>query len=189
MSNQPDSSSASSAREKVAKYLRLGGWVCFWSQLALAVISALILLFALFSLPNSQTNAGSGGGLLFAGLGLAALGFSVYLAFRYPQLARKLRSPTPSLRPTKADTTQQVRMALISNMTGMLLTLVGAESINGILLAKSLSQPSALIQATGSLREFIQPLDIFLVLGNTHTIFAHFVGIAAALLLLNEIHK
>lgn len=189
MSNQPDSSSASSAREKVAKYMRLGGWACFWSQIVLAVISALILLFGLFSLPNSKANAGSGGGLLFAGLGLAALGFSIYLAFRYPQLAKKLQSPTPSLRPTKADTTKQVKMALISNMTGMLLTLLGAEALNGILLAKSLSQPQSLIQTTGNLRDFIQPLDIFLVLGNTHTIVAHFVGIAAALLLLNQIHK
>lgn len=189
MSNQPEATSATSSRERVAKFMRLGGWACFWSQLVLAVISALILVFALFALPNSQANAGSGGGLLFAGLGLAALGFSIYLAFRYPQLARKLRSATPSQRPTRADTTQQVRMALISNMTGMLLTLLGAESINGILLAKSLSQPTSLFQATGNLREFIQPLDIFLVLGNTHTIFAHFLGIAAALLLLNEIHK
>ncbi|NEP41217.1 MAG: DUF3611 family protein [Okeania sp. SIO2H7] len=189
MSNQPNSSSASSAREKVAKFMRLGGWACFWSQLALAVISALILVFALFSLGESNTNAGSGGSLFFAGLGLAALGFSIFLAFRYPQLARKLRSPTPSLRPTKADTTQQVRMALIANMTGMFLTLLGAESFSGILLAKSLSQPQGLIQTTGNVRDFIEPLDIFLVLGNTHTIFAHFVGIAVALWLLNEIHK
>jgi hypothetical protein len=187
MSNQPEATSASSSREKVATFMRLGGWACFWSQLVLGVVSIGMLLVASSSLGSA--NAASGGGLLFAWLGLGMLGFSIFLAFRYPQLARKLRSPTPSQRPTRADTTQQVRMALISNTTGMFISLMAAEAIGGTLFIKFLSQPQSSIATVESMRQFVQPLEILGVLGNIHTIFAHFLGIAAALLLLNEIHK
>lgn len=189
MSNLSDSSSLPPAVEKVAKTLKIGGWACFWIQIVLAVISALILLFAFFSLQTSEANPGSGGGLFFGLLGLGALGFSIYLAFGYPRLGRKLRSPTPSLRPTRADTTKQVRMALISNMLGMVFTVIGAQAFNGVLFAKALSQPQLFINTAANSGDLIQPLDILLVLGNTHTITAHFVGIAAAIWLLDQIHK
>jgi hypothetical protein len=37
--------------------------------------------------------------------------------------------------------------------------------------------------------QIVQPLDMFLLLGNTHTITAQFVGIVAALFLLNRINR
>ena len=187
--NMSNSSDLPSTVIQVANALRLGGWICFWVQLVLGIISAIIFLFAVVALPGQKTGAGSGGGLFFAVCGLVVLGFSIYLAFRYTRLARQLRSPTPSLRPSRADTTQQVKRTLIANLTGMTLTLFGAEAIGGILLGKSLARPQVFIETTANLREFIQPLDIFIVLGNTHMIVAHFVGIVAGLFLLDRVYK
>jgi hypothetical protein len=190
MSNPSDSSSSLPLTVKqVANALRFGGWACFWIQLVLGIISGLIFLFALVALPGQKAGAGSGGGLFFAACGLVVLGFSIYLAFRYTRLAKQLRSPTPSLRPTRADTTQQVKKTLIANLIGMSLTLFGAEAIGGILLGKSLVSQQVFINPTANLRDFIQPLDIFIVLGNTHMILAHFVGIVVGLFLLNRVYK
>lgn len=180
--------------ERFAAALRLCAWISFWVQLVLAVVASLIFLFAaLFTLPANQagsvSNPGTGGGLFFAVCGLFALYFSIVKAFGYTRLAQKLKSPTPSLRPSKASTMQGLRVGLYVNLVGMGLSLLAAEAITGVLLAKSLSQPQVLYNPAINLSEFIQPLDIFVVLGNTHTTFAHFIGILVVLWLLNTINN
>jgi len=159
------------------------------------VVAGLILLLAIPSALSSgapgtrQTSAGTGGGVFFAVCGLLALGYSAYRAFRFTRLSRDLRSPATGVRPKKADTIQEVRFALISNLSGMLLTLIGAEAIGGTLFVKSISQPQVLFGAAVDFSRFIQPLDIFVVLANIHATFAHFVGIVGTLWLLDRIHK
>ncbi|MGB3532716.1 MAG: DUF3611 family protein [Microcoleaceae cyanobacterium] len=191
MSNLSDSSSIPPAAQRIALGLRRGGWVCFWVQLVLAVISGIILLFASVIASReagaSGASSGSGGGLVFAWAGLLVLGFSTFRSFRYTRLAQQLKSDTS--RPNRAETVKQIRMTLISNMIGMTLTLVGAEAINGILLGKALSQPRGFFQPSVNLQDFIQPLDIFIVLANTHTIVAHFFGIAVSMWLIDKIYK
>ena len=196
MTNQLDTDKLPAAVQRVAFALRTVGWVSFWVQSVLAVVAAIILLFAIpFAIPSAtatanSTNAGTGGGVFFAICGLLVLGYSVYRAFRFTRLSRQLRSPAnASVRPKKVDTIKQVQLTLVSNLVGMLLTLVGAEAISGTLLAKSLAQPQALFGATVDVGRFIQPLDIFVVLANTHATVAHFVGIVASLWLLDRIHK
>ncbi|MEG3848323.1 DUF3611 family protein [Microcoleus sp. herbarium19] len=195
MTNQLDTDKLPAAVQRVAFALRTVGWACFWVQLVLAVVAAIILLFAIpFAIPSAtapagSTSAGTGGGVFFAICGLLVLGYSIYRAFRFTRLSRQLRSPGNAVRPKKADTIKQVQLTLIANLVGMLLTLVGAEAISGTLLAKSLAQPQALFGAAVDLGRFIQPLDIFVVLANTHATVAHFVGIVGTLWLLDRIHK
>lgn len=195
MTNQLDTDKLPATVQRVAFALRTVGWICFWVQLVLAVVAAIILLFAIpFAIPSgtaaaASTSAGTSGGVFFAICGLLVLGYSVYRAFRFTRLSRQLRSPANAVRPKKADTIKQVQFTLVSNLVGMLLTLVGAEAISGTLLAKSLAQPQALFGATVDLGRFIQPLDIFVVLANTHATVAHFVGIVGTLWLLDRIHK
>ena len=195
MTNQLDTDKLPAAVQRVAFALRTVGWVSFWVQSVLAVVAGIILLFAIpFAIPSAtaaaaSTSAGTSGGVFFAICGLLVLGYSVYRAFRFTRLSRQLRSPANAVRPKKADTVKQVQFTLVSNLVGMLLTLVGAEAISGTLLAKSLAQPQALFGATVDLGRFIQPLDIFVVLANTHATVAHFVGIVGALWLLDRIHK
>lgn len=194
MSYPSDSSPPpSNAIQRVAFALRTTGWVCFWTQLVLAVVSAVIQLFAIFTFnPGTATQAGAtpgiGGGLVFALIGLAILGFSIFQAFRYTRLARRLKAPGMA-RPSRGETMKQIRLGLTSNLSGMAVTLIASEAINGILLAKAISQPRNFLATAGNLQDFIQPVDFFVVLANTHTIVAHFVGIVAALWLMREIYK
>ncbi|NEP71760.1 MAG: DUF3611 family protein [Okeania sp. SIO2G4] len=174
------------AVKQVANALRFGGWTCFWSQLALGVISGFMFLFAAFILPNQMDEAGAGGSLFFPICGLVVLGFSIFLSFRYTRLARKLRAPTDSSRPSRADTTQQVKRTLITNLVGITLTLLGAEAIGGILLGESLVMGASMFNST-ELEKFTP--DIIILLGNTHIIVAHFIGIVVGLFLLDRVYK
>ncbi|MEB3282960.1 MAG: DUF3611 family protein [Lyngbya sp.] len=192
MSNQSDASPLPTPVRRVAFALRRAGWISFWVQLVLAVVSGIILLFAILvasQTPGQGGSSGVEGGLFLALVGLGVLGFSTYRAFYHTRLSQQLRGPSPG-RPSRGETMKQMRVSLISNMVGMVLTLVGAEAISGILLAKAISQPrGAFLDASVNLRDFIQPLDIFIVLANTHAIVAHFVGIVSAIWLMEQIYK
>lgn len=199
MPETPDSPTVPSALKQIAVTLRLTGWIGFWVQLVLAVVSSLILLFAILlagrpatvngTTAVTNTGPGTGGGAFFAVCGLLVLYFSIYQAFRCTRIARQLQDPNPAFRPKKADTIKFLKFGLTVSLVGMLLGVLAAESITGTLLGKSLAQPQSLYNPAINLRELIQPLDIFVVLANTHTIAAHFAGIAAGLWLLNRLTR
>ncbi len=180
---------------KFANQLRLIGWVSFWIQLALAIVSTIIFLFAILAaapkgvVVNGATvvtppNPGTSGGIFLAICGLVVLYGGIYLAFSYTRIASKLKNP--DLRPKKADTMKQMKLALIVNLLGMFLSILAAEAIGGVLLGKSFAFAGAIFNPS-SLGQIIQPLDIFLVLGNTHTITAHFVGMVGSLWLISRV--
>lgn len=193
MSNPSEPPALPASVQRVAVALRRAGWICFWVQLVLAVISGIILFFAAVAAQatggGGSTSAVTSGGLFFAVAGLLVLGFSTYQAYAYTRLSKRLREGGPQ-RPSRAETIKQIRTTLISNLVGMTLTLIAAEAIGGILFAKALSQPtSQFIFGTGTVRDFIQPLDLIVVLASNHTILAHFVGIVASIWLIDQIYK
>ena len=173
---------------KIAAQLRRVGWAGFWLQLTLAVVSTLIFLFAIPFASTGARNPGTGGSLLFAVGGLLAVYISTYWSFRYISIGRKLKNP--DLRPKKADTVKLIQWGLLCSVLGLGSSVMGAESIAGTLLGKSLSlaQPFA-VYSPDALSKIIQPLDIFIVLANTHTITAHFIGIICSLWLLSKLSK
>lgn len=195
MREKPEISSLPPALQRIALTLRTFGGISFWLQVILGTISGLILVFSTFSSSfNRQANAGAsqgtGFGIFFALCGLVALGIGAYFAFRYTRISKQLITGSASERPSKAATLQTIRLGLIVNLVGMLLTIVGAQAIVGSILAKSLSQPQgALGLGTIDLNRFVQPLDLFVVQANTNTIAAHFVGIAASLWLFNRVNR
>ncbi len=175
--------------KNIANQLRRVGWIGFWSQLVLAIVSTAIFVFAIAISGSSANNPATGGSLLFSVGGLLALYGSTFWSFNYMNIARKLKNP--DLRPKKADTIQTIRLGIILSVIGMGLSVMGAESISGTLLAKSFSSISVSMGFfnTDALRKIIDPLDISIVLANTHTITAHFIGIVSSLWLLNKITK
>ncbi len=179
------SSALPPAVRQVSTNLKWSGIIGFWVQLVLGVISSVILLLA--SSGAEESSKGTGFGLFCAACGLVALAVGIYFALRYSAIANKLKNPDPSLRPKRSDTIQIIRFGLIVNLTGMLLTILGAQAIVGIVLAKSLSVPQATVVAdTGKL---VKSIDLLIVQANTNTILAHFTGIVSSLWLLNRITK
>lgn len=195
MREKSESSSLPPALQRVAMSLRTFGGISFWLQLILGVVSLFVLVFATISgsvgRNTSQANQGTGFGVFFAICGLVTLGVGAYFAFRYTRISKDLLESNAAGRPSKADTLQIIRLGLIVNLVGMLLTIVGAQAIIGSILAKSFAQPQGAVGVGGivDLNRFVQPLDLFVVQANTNTIAAHFVGITASLWLFNRVNR
>ncbi len=190
MREKLDTSSLPPALQRIALTLRTIGRISFWLQTGLGIVSLLILVFASFSInlgrqPAQGSAQGTGFGIFFAICGLVTLGVGAYFALRYSRIALQLQETG---RPSKAETLQIIRLGLIVNMAGMLLTILGAFATIGSILAKSFSQFQGALTALDPSR-FVQPADLFVVQANTNTIAAHFVGIAASLWLFNRVSK
>jgi hypothetical protein len=174
---------------QISKIFRRTGWISFWAQLLLSIVSSLIFIFGGFASlakQNAGNNTPNGGGLFLAVLSLLVLLYGIYQSFQYVQIGRKLRSENPELRPKKADTIQFLWTSLLIRGVGMALAIFSAEAIAGVLLGKALISLGGFFNP---MTQIVQPLDMFLLLGNTHTITAQFVGIVAALFLLNRINR
>ena len=183
-----DSDRLPPALRRIARAFRLFGWASFWSQSILAIVSTLVLGFAsaIISLQNTtqqaaRDNPGAGAGLFFATLGLVGLYLGAYWAFRYTRLSRRLRVSDGRDRPKPADVIKALRVGLLVNLGGMLLTLFGGQALIGSLVAKALSQPQGNATFFESITQAIQPLDIWVVQANTNIALAHFIGICISL--------
>lgn len=175
------------AVQRVSTDLTWAGNIGFWFQLVLGVVSAVILLLAGAG-SQDQASAGIGFGLFSAACGLVALAIAIYFSFRYTGIAKQLRDPDPAKRPNKIDTIKVIKIGLMVNLTGMLLTIVGAEAIVGIVLDKSLKNPPGAL-ANLDPSKLVNSIDLLVIQANTNTIFAHFAGIISSLTLLNRISR
>lgn len=191
MSQTPDAPSSSSTLRAIAQTFRLTGWISFWIQLVLGVVSSIIvLLFAVFNqrTGSSSNNPGTGFGVFLAICGLVILGGGIYLAYRYTRIGKQLESSNPSNRPRKSETVQVLRLGLWVNLGGTLVTLLGAQAIVGTLVARSIS-PQAITTQLFDPTRIISGLDMLVVQANTNTVSAHFAGLIASLWLLNRINR
>ena len=82
------------------------------------------------------------------------------------------------------------------NLFGMALTLISAEQVVGMLIAKALVAPGALtniVSAGGAIAApsipAVTALDVFVVQANTNTLCAHFASLLATLGLLSRSDK
>jgi hypothetical protein len=201
MVNRSYSDDLPTAVRRVAGAFRIAGWVSFWIQIVLGVISGIVLAFAGSGLgrtpstavgPNgvpirSVSNPETGIGLFLAVVGLLVLFAGAFWAFRYTRLSRRLKILDAQNRPKPGNLTQALRFGLLINLVGMLLSIFGAQAIVGSLVGKSAAQGFAMF--SGGTLNFITPLDIFLVQANTNTIMAHFAGLVATLWLLQSMSR
>lgn len=188
MPDQSESQSLPAGLKQISRTFGTTGWISFWSQIVLGVISGVVLIvssvFNRSNIPNVN-NPGTGFGVFLAVCGLLVLGGSIYMAFRYTNISKQLQSANPAVRPRKADTIQMLRLGLLVNLVGMLISLFGAYAIVGTLVGKSISQGQ-----TGLLDvNRVTGLDMLVVQANVNTIGAHFVGIVATLWLINRISR
>jgi amino acid transporter len=200
MANRSDFISLPPAVRRAASAFRIAGWVSFWAQIVLAVISAGVLAFAGLNSnanapatpntvvnPAANTSSVTGFGLFFAACGLIALFAGAYWAFNYTRLARRLQTADSRVRPKPKEAIQALQIGLLINLVGMIATILGAQAIVGSLVARSMAQGFAVF--AGTLPAYISPLQIFVVQANINIIMAHFVGAAATLWLIRTMNR
>ncbi|MBD2567212.1 DUF3611 family protein [Anabaena lutea] len=174
--------------QDIAKTINLTGWLSFWVQLGLAVVSGLVLLFAITGRDFAQQqNAGLGVGIFWGICGMLVLLFSVYWNFRYTRFGKRLANPNSTLHPSKAETVSMIRLGIIIGLVGMLLSIFGAGATVVVLVGKSVSQPPG-VAITDPYR-IIRAMDVFVEVANINGIAAHFVGTVASLWLLEQVHQ
>lgn len=184
--------------ERIARQMARASWISFWIQVVLGVIASVILIFASPTLiTRTRTamgtvdvapNPGAASGFALAAIALIVLAVSIYQAFLNTKHARRLQAPKGN-RPSRADTIRRLRLGVMVNLFGLGVALVGAESITGQLIGKALMQSNPFNVGMFDPSKFVQALDILVVLGNTHGMFAHFCSLAISLWLIDRISK
>lgn len=175
--------------QTIAADFRRTGWISFWAQLVLAIISSIVIVFAVFSNNFNQDtpqNPGSDFGFFFAIAGLLALGVSTFWAFCYTRFGRQLGAADPRARPSRAEAMVLIQRGILCNLIGLTLIVVGSQAIVGSLVAKSFQQGGAFF---GDPQDLVQALDLFVVQANTNITTAHVGGLVASLWLLNRVSR
>jgi len=191
MQQQSENAPVPPALQRIASMLRLIGVVTGWLQLALGIIALVLLVVFALSQANSNPNTQGGGGgtgfgIFCALCGLVTLGIGIYFAFRYTRFAGQLRAANTTKRPSKSETLQLLKLGLMTNLIGMLFTILGSGAIVGSLLTVALEASQI---GPFQSRQFVDPVDLFGVQANIITVFAHFIGIIAAIWLYTRVNR
>lgn len=148
------------------------GWVTWWVQLILTVISAVILLFS-FAFPGVNVrNAASAFGFILSGVGVLIAFFSLFWTYSYTRLSLWLGDAvrrTPEI--ARNRIAGKLRVGLILALLGLVVALLGTQAIVGTLLARLLSSGITTTaynayQSSGGLPPgagVVQPVDILIV--------------------------
>lgn len=186
MTRPSDALSRSLDFKSLGSTFRLVGWISFWIKVVLGVISGITVLFAFFSRasnPNQASNPISGLGLLFTVGGILLLGVSVYWSFRYTRWGRRFLAPSAAL-PSKAATLRLIKMVLITDLVGILVTVMGGEWLVGAIIGKAISQGVAVFSLNPN--QLVEPIDLFVIQACINTIAGQLAGLVATLWLLQR---
>ncbi len=173
---------------KIALAFRLYGWIGFCSQLTMAFLAGLALLFTMFGQDFSpDAQSGTAMGIFWAMCGVALLVVEILFEFQYIRIAKSLLHELGAiLHPNRHETLHFVRWGAWIGVLGMVLALFGAGTSVGILVAKTISQPPGV--AIVDPHRIVRALDVFIVLANLTLIAAHLIGTAISFWLLDRIH-
>lgn len=165
---------------------RLVGWISFWIKAVLGIISGVTVLFASLSRagnPNQASNTISGLGLLFTVGGILLLGVSVFWSFRYTRWGRRFLAPSGDV-PSKASTLRLLKMVLLTDLVGILVTVIGGEWFVGAIIGKAISQGVAVFSLNPN--QLVEPIDLFVIQACINTIAGQLAGLVASLWLLQR---
>lgn len=118
---------------------------------------------------------------------MIALGFRVYWANRYRQLAKKLERINPDSKPSRAEIIEVLSIGLLASTIGLLLAFIASEISLISLVAGAISRPQDV--AVYKREQVIKIADLLLVLAQLNILGAHFFGTANSLGLLSWISK
>lgn len=176
------------SKRKFAATFRLLSRISYWIHLMLGVISGIILLLVTFSRGTTEeSSTGAGLSIAIALFSLFALGFRVYWAWRYRQLAKKLQRSNPTAQPSRTDIIQILRIGLLASLIGLFLAFIAAEINLVSLIAGAIARPQGI--AVYEREQVVKIADLLLILAQVNILGAHFFGSVNSLGLLNWISK
>mmetsp|Transcript_18871 Transcript_18871/g.38312 ORF Transcript_18871/g.38312 Transcript_18871/m.38312 type:complete len:263 (+) Transcript_18871:20-808(+) len=177
-----------------AKLAKLSGsigratWLSWWAQVILSVVSTVTLFFA-----NAVKGAGQGNiltnGIFLAGIGLALSFVNVFWTWGYSSMGRNLADSADK---SKALTNlkRSIKVGVVVALSGMLITLFGAEQIVGTLVGKSMSGFLVMGQGTAQAAAMqLQALDILVVQANTNTLLSHWASLVNSLYISSQVPR
>ncbi|KAK9826797.1 hypothetical protein WJX81_001824 [Elliptochloris bilobata] len=174
---------------KEAGTIRQISWISFWSQLALAVVSSVVIFFTV------TTSTPQGGvvspAIVFSIFGVVTSFISTFLAYSLTRTARKVLEGGQTV--SKASVAGSLLAAVRLNLWGLGATLLGLQASVGTLVGKTLLTSTSNPYAAGSggarLQSTPAALDVFGIQASTNTLLAHFVSIVFANWLQNLLLK
>lgn len=171
---------ASKMAQRLAKDLRLFGWIEFWIQFVFAFLSALLLAFATSGRAFSPGSVGFSDGIYWGGWGFLLLCFTALLAFYYTRAAKKIILRPDSYFTRKLRTAFWfLRMGILIGFLGVFISFTGVGLSLSLLIAKTVSQPPGI--AITDPNKIIRALDVFVLLVNFILLMAHFIGTSITL--------
>ncbi len=172
---------------QAANALKWGGLAGFWIQVFLGVVSSVTLALAITN--RAQRNTPGVGFSIFCGVcGLICLIVGICIAFRYGKMAAKFAQPNTAP-PKKSTTIKIIQIGIITSLVGTLITILGAETIAGLVLSKTLSFDPAKVFNNQSNTEFVNSLDVFIIQACINIIAGHFVGLVSSFWIFSRIDK
>lgn len=164
----------------LAKSLRLFGWIDLWLQFILALVIALLLVFASSGKAFSPSQAGFGDGIYWGWFGFMLMIPALLLAFFYVRASRKVeRVPIDYLHHEKRIAFWFLWTGLLIGGLGILVSFLGVAMSIALLIVKTISQPPGI--AITDPNNIIRALDVFVLVVNFMLLIAHFVGVLTAL--------
>ena len=180
---------------RIATALRMGGWVRFWTQLALGVVVGVLLFNNVGTrvAANAQRALGLGPGLSFTTLSFLLLAWSLWQCWLVIRCGRALASQAP---PSRGETNRLIKRGLLVDLAGLTVAAVGYQALAGSLFLQASMQapglfgPMAYQGSQGPISTYpITSIEMLSVLSNTQVLFAHLLGLGFSLWMLQRIHR
>lgn len=187
--SKAESTSQLPKKREFASTLQLLARISYWAHLLLGITSGIILSLVVFSrnFSDQTNNIAISFSLVLALVSLVAIGFRVYWALRYRNLAKNLQLANRNLQPNRLEIIRVLRFGLLVSGLGMVLAFVASETAIISIIAKAIAQPQGVVVYNPE--KIIRPADLFLVLASLNILGAHFLGSVNSLGLLNWISK
>jgi cytochrome b561 len=172
--------------------LRIFGWLGFWAQLCLGLLSVLLLIVTASSKYYSESTSlhirflSWAQGVFWAHLATALLALTVIGFFYCTRLAKGLRGGVDPAS-CQRRITRLVSGINFGSSLGLTLSILGTSFSIALLIAKTVAQPPGI--AITDPQKIVRAVDVFVLLANFNIVVAHFVGILTCLWMLNRVHR
>lgn len=173
--------------ESLAKSFQRFGWLGFWLQIALAVISGFLMVYVLFfSNSASFQQRGMGLGEYLALFGFVILLFTIFWFYRYQRIGKRMADP--ETRPAKSSVIRTLWVGLWASVIGiafsMLLMVVEVSRLLLLFLRAPQGGVPVIQTETSDPSNWVSAIDMVGLLADLSVLAAELIVLAFTLWLL-----